>query len=191
MANAQPRTNASITPVIVVGTPVAGTGLPVEHTARGVPVVGPPVGRVTGGLGDIEMGGGYTHEELVVLNYRCTVKCFAVLDGISTALNIFVAFDKVGLLGLLLLIGPVMGFQGANELDKGKVVVYVVFCCIKLFGQILMAVRTADLLITLIAFLEMWITKIVVSFYQALRAVTPQRKHALRHVEVPVQYYFH
>jgi hypothetical protein len=201
MANAQPRTNASITPVIVVGVPVQGTGIPVETTARGVPVGltsagyghhgNGAVGRaLPTGLEELEMGGGYTHEELLVLNYRSTVKCFAVLDGISTAMNLAVAFEKVGPLGLLMLIGPVMGYQGADSLDKGKVMVYVVFCCVKLFGQILAAVVTGDIIITLIAFLEMWITKIVVSFYQALRAVPQHRKNALRYAEVPVQYMY-
>jgi len=121
------------------------------------------------------------------LNYRGTVKCFAVVDGIATAFELYVAFDRVGVVGLLLLFGPIMGYTGADQLDRGKVCGYVVFCCIKLFGQIFVAVMTGGLLITLIAFLEMWITKIVVSFYNALRAIPPHRKLALRHAEVAAE----
>jgi hypothetical protein len=198
----QPRTQANISPVIVVGTPVAGTGVPVDNLAQGVPVGNRGAERLGGALedalADIEMGGGYTHEELIVLNYRSTVKCFAVLDGISIAMNLSVAYgtveqnDKFGvyIIGLLLLLGPVMGYSGADTFDRSKVLVYVVFCCVKLLGQILAALATADIIVTLIALLGLWITKIVVSFYQALAVIPAHRKQALRQANIPVHYVY-
>lgn len=49
---------------------------------------------------------------------------------------------------------------------------------------------TADAFIILIAILELWITKIVISFYQALSVVPPHRKELLRYADIPVQYIY-
>merc|ERR1712118_298024 len=144
-------------------------------------------------------------EEAVILNYRISLLCFTTIDAISTALNavtfIRSAFVEdgepdddrgtsffgykgivesettrriLGLVGLLFLVGPLCGFIGARRLNQ-CLSVYLMFCLAKTAYEIALAVLTPWLWYILVAFIQMWISKIVYTFWTALGRIPKDR----------------
>eukprot|EP00931_Biecheleriopsis_adriatica_P102201 TRINITY_DN771_c0_g1_i1.p1 TRINITY_DN771_c0_g1~~TRINITY_DN771_c0_g1_i1.p1 ORF type:complete len:209 (+),score=29.28 TRINITY_DN771_c0_g1_i1:68-694(+) len=137
-------------------------------------------------------------EELIVLNYGMGVSCFAILDFIMTTLNVasFIVphghhgtakFHWWGLLGLIFLAGPICGIFGARTLNRGLVGVYLAFCALKAGVQIAIVVMTFWIWPVLLAIVQIWITKIVGTFFHALGYIAPERRVQLRdEKEAPV-----
>jgi len=122
-------------------------------------------------------GADISENEFIVLNYRFTVRCLALIDIIFTLLNLI--GGQNGYYGLFLIIGPLCGYMGAGSLQQTPVVVYVAFCFLKLFYEIYLALAVSFIFI-LFALIQLWITKIVYTFFIALRGISPERRELLR-----------
>jgi hypothetical protein len=167
-------------PAVVMGHPVSSGSIPPSQRAnlpQGVPVEGLPPG-----LEDILMGAGITYEELVVLNYRTSVKCFAMLDAI---LNCMQVTQLPFVFTIVLIGGPLCGFFGADRLRQGSVTVYLAYCILKTL--LFLAGATVYPLFILMMLVQMWITKIVFEFWHCLGTIPELRKQQLLNAEVPVQ----
>ncbi|CAK9014576.1 unnamed protein product [Durusdinium trenchii] len=131
-------------------------------------------------------------EEQVVLNYRTAVMCFATLDILSTLLNMVAGLvsTRWGLLWCLLaifLVGPLSGLLGAKHLNRKLVSVYLGFCFLKAGVEIALAIYTLWLWNIIFAILQVWIIKIVVSFWTALGQIPEQRRSELLDLKEAVQ----
>lgn len=81
---------------------------------------------------------------------------------------------------LVLLTGPICGYVGANILNRTLIGVYLFFCFLELARAIyLMVVFPFLLWLVFSLVFQAWITKIVGTFYVALGAVSPSRRHEL------------
>jgi len=149
-------------------------------------------------------------KEITVLRYRCSIMCFACIDFVATMFEAFYLFsaesdgesgstfgtqknDSIGLdrsvmgiLQLLLLIGPISGYYGAKLLKKAPLGIYLGFCIIKATFSVMLAVLYFYFWYMLGALIQLYITKIVFSCYQALASITPQRASDLLHPEFVV-----
>lgn len=139
-------------------------------------------------------------EEMLVLRHKYSMTCFASIDVVSTALNALSAVmprdeedaeeegrertlfgfqgldaQYIGLIGLAFLIGPICGLVGARTLKRNMVAVYLVFCVLKLGFEIAAAIITPHLWLILIALIQIWITKIIFTFWQSLGLIAPER----------------
>lgn len=147
-------------------------------------------------------------EEAIVLNYRLSLLCFTMIDAVSTMLNALsfirtpsddeddddrvsmfghrgIIKDEqtrviIGLCGLLFLFGPICGFFGANRFNRPLVTVYLFFCIAKTFFEVALAILTPWLWFILIALIQVWVTKIVSTFWTALGRIPPDKIKALR-----------
>jgi len=212
----------------VAGQPVSGGGpVPIVQgmAVGGCPPMGQPYGQPHGNPYGMPPGGApvvigaptgagadMTHivveelslDEVLVLRYRFSLMCFAVIDAFSsifhagtsiTAMRVATeggsrdgrfqrdAGDStaaLGLLGVLFLIGPICGLVGAKRLQRPLVGVYFGFCVAKTGFEIFLAVYTLAVWYILIALVQMWVTRIVFSFWRALGKLTPQRIQELR-----------
>jgi len=90
----------------------------------------------------------------------------------------------IALLGLLFLVGPICGFLGARHLRVNLVTVYLVFCFAKMSYEMVLAILTPYLWFIIIVLIQMWITKIVAAFWQALRRLSAERCKELLDPEV-------
>jgi hypothetical protein len=228
----------------VQGTVIQGMAMPGQGTVLGQPYPG-PVAYGMGGVPPMAYGQGMvvmdpmsgaaavmqgpplTEEELLVLNYRFSMTCFASIDAIFTSLNVtaairdllfpveaavdrdenrnglfgsegstqgdtnFLGFEVspevskyIGLAGLIFLIGPICGLIGARTLKRGLVGVYFVFCAGKTTFKILMAVLTIHWWIIIVALIQVWITKIVFTFWKALGQVGEARLQQLMEPQI-------
>ncbi|CAE7307852.1 EMB2247 [Symbiodinium natans] len=124
-------------------------------------------------------------EELIALNYRTAVMCFAFVNLMTTVLNVItaVAFDtRWGTWSLILLVfilGPISGLVGAKHLNRGLVTVYFAFCVFQCICQIALAAYTFWLWTILFAFVQVWVTKIVATFWYALGRIPLERRSQL------------
>jgi len=136
-------------------------------------------------------------EELVVLNYRLAVMCFALVDAVRFLTNavlmatrldapheIFDARSKefkiLGFIWLALILGPICGYVGAKRLNRGLVFVYIFFCFLELGGAIFrLIVFPSFVWLILGVVFQAWITKLVVTFFVALGVVPPSRRAEL------------
>jgi len=155
--------------------------------------------------------------EAVVLNYRCSMRCFTVVDASSTLVNIVSSilstmraeeevgsersargtgiFGNTGLaentgfskwgafLGLIFIVGPICGYVGAVRLRRSLVGVYLAFCLGKTFFEICLAILTPHPWLILFAFIQVWVAKIVFTFWRALGTISPERCEQLRNPE--------
>lgn len=184
-------------PPVVQGTPVTaagGQGLP---AACGVPAQGIYAGQHAGYpvtaavvVNEREL------TELTVLRYRYSVMCFAFIDMFFISFRIAqvimdsALYDRYdpgksyfrpeslwwfGIFGLIFLIGPLCGYIGAKALRRNLVTVYVAFCVCNLCHEISLAVLTARLWLLITAIIQMWITKIVCTFWSALGHIPVDR----------------
>eukprot|EP00440_Ansanella_granifera_P058384 gb/GFBE01063282.1/.p1 GENE.gb/GFBE01063282.1/~~gb/GFBE01063282.1/.p1 ORF type:complete len:207 (+),score=34.96 gb/GFBE01063282.1/:1-621(+) len=167
-------------PPVVQGVPVTGPGVEPVLMGAGGRAAMPPVAVVA----ELPV------EEVVVLNYRMGLMCFATMDLLSTVLNAVSAFTANrtwGLLVLVFLIGPLSGLVGASRLNRPLVSVYLAFCVLKAGFQIAFAVYTLFLWPVFLALIQFWITKIVATFWHALGAIPPERRAQLAdEKDVPV-----
>mmetsp|Transcript_76277 Transcript_76277/g.202567 ORF Transcript_76277/g.202567 Transcript_76277/m.202567 type:complete len:216 (-) Transcript_76277:56-703(-) len=169
---------------VVQGVPVNQTNAP----PSGQIVVGVTANSGPSAATAVVIAGEPPMVELVVLNYRLAVSCFATVDLILTLVKVVSAvrgFDW-RLLWLLLLIGPLCGIASARTLNRGLALVYLVFCFFQVALQIALAVLLS-MLSTMFSFLwyffmmmiQVWITKVVCAFWQALGAISPERRKEL------------
>eukprot|EP00439_Symbiodinium_sp_Y106_P061468 s2533_g9.t1 len=124
-------------------------------------------------------------EELIVLNYRTAVMCFAFINLLVTVLNVVTAVvwdTRWGHWSLILLVftlGPVSGLIGAKHLNRALVTVYLGFCIFECIVQIALAVWTFWLWTILFAFVQVWVTKIVATFWYCLGKIPLDRRSQL------------
>merc|ERR1712032_712073 len=139
---------------------------------------------------------------MILFRYRFTLKCFSVIDAVSSVFNAIspilklsnddgsrnqhrfgtvtgddgvMADDRFALLGLVFLIGPVCGYIGASRFNRSLVTIYLAFCVGKTAFEIAIAIFTLFLWYILIALVQIWVTKIVFTFWRALGAITKER----------------
>lgn len=126
--------------------------------------------------------------EVVVLNYRLALVCFATIDIVTSVLNIFSRDHGIlmGLYGLIFLLGPICGLLGARMLNRNLIAVYVAICIFKAAFQVALAVLVllaglviAFIWLALIALVQVWIAKIVFELWRALGAIHPDRRRQL------------
>mmetsp|Transcript_30667 Transcript_30667/g.88517 ORF Transcript_30667/g.88517 Transcript_30667/m.88517 type:complete len:249 (+) Transcript_30667:160-906(+) len=138
-------------------------------------------------------------EEVIVLRYRCSTVCFASIDAVSTVLialtaaSVFGSFGQLdsdddekkigpgsfGLLGLVLLVGPFCGVVGARQLHPKFVMVYLIFCFIKLAYDILLVVLMPSLWYVVTVLIHIWVSKIIFTFWRALGRLSPERRQEM------------
>lgn len=197
------------------GMPYAVGGMPQGgQYAQGQYVAGQPVGMVQPGMVMMQPGGmPYAMDsgpeipiaEMLILRYRFTMKCFSVIDAVSTAFNAMsplmrmansedneeeqssrsfgtitgedsiITDDRFALLGLIFLVGPVCGYLGAVRFQRTLVAVYLAFCLGKTAFEITIAIFTHSLWYILIALVQIWVTKIVFTFFRSLGAISKER----------------
>jgi hypothetical protein len=191
----QPIQYGYAAPQVVHGKPVtAGPGVlgPTAITS-GVPNGGYPVGA-TIVVNEREL------VEHTALRYRFSVMCFAFIDLFFTCFRIaqIVAVELVqedesegenmlspaslwwfGVLGLVFLIGPICGFLGAKRLRRNLVTIYLAFCIGNLAHEMAWALLTLHIWLLITAVIQLWITKIVFTFWKALGLITPDRCQAI------------
>jgi hypothetical protein len=90
-----------------------------------VRLVAPP--RDAYGLGHAHLS--LTEQKLI--NYKWSIKCFALVDVLDTFLTCLGPVGAWGPAALVFLLGPLCGYLGARQLDRSKVAIYVGFSCIK------------------------------------------------------------
>jgi len=123
--------------------------------------------------------------EIVVMNYRNAVLCFAMIDVFTTLLNLLSLFSEkegswlTGAIGLFFILGPVAGLIGANRLNRPCVTVYLAFCVLKLIYQLFMTWTFFFFWFLFLAIIQVWITKIVATFWSALGAIPAARRPQL------------
>lgn len=176
-------------PAYQESTPVVGQALPYQY-GLGTPHLYPIPITVESVL---------PHAELIVLRYRFSMTCFASIDAFFTlSLAVSSLFDlrrrhdtsdpemsfgfdakvdskTIGVVALIFMIGPACGLLGARRLDRRLVAVYLVFCVAKMIWETTLAVTTMTWWRLLLALIEMWITKIVFTFWSALRKISAER----------------
>jgi len=107
-----------------------------------------------------------------LLRSRSWVSCFAILDLFLVVLSIF---SSLSWWGLLLLIGPLYGYYGANNLNPCHVMVYLVFkavqCVIYIAAIFAAQTDTQVLWAVVLALCEVYITVEVVKFYRILKSL--------------------
>lgn len=86
----------------------------------------------------------------------------------------------LGLAASIFLLGPLCGFIGARKLNRGLVMIYLMFCFAKTAYEIALAVLTPWLWYILIAFIQIWITKIVYTFWTALGRISKEKIEMMR-----------
>lgn len=86
----------------------------------------------------------------------------------------------ISLASLLLIVGPICGWFGASRLQRNLVMVYLFFCVIKTAFEILLALATPNLWYILIALIQVWVTRIVFSFWKALGSLPPEKLEQMR-----------
>merc|ERR1719375_2149965 len=154
------------------------------------------------------VGPSLPEHEVIVLNYRFSMKCFAGVDAVFTLLNaVQLVFDLqrkdqgsededtrsvlgfkgipakyslyLGIAGIFFLIGPVCGFVGANKLHLPMVSVYLLFCIVKTIFQVVAAVLTPHFWLLIIAVVQVYISYLVSKFWKALGDVPSERRKEL------------
>ena len=116
-------------------------------------------------------------EEQLVVNYRHSIKCFALVHGFLTILNALAGLW--GLVGLALLVGPVSGYFGAHLLDARLVGVYALFCVVSVIYELLLFVFYLTFWIFMFFVVKMWIAQIVFKFWRVLALIPKDRARAL------------
>ncbi|CAE7541663.1 KIF6 [Symbiodinium sp. CCMP2456] len=160
---------------------------------QGIPVVGPSPGVV--GAPQLAAPAVFAlhPDELVVLNYRVAVMCFAFINLLTIVLNIVTAImdrDRflwdpswgswpVVVAGVIFTFGPICGFIGARYLRLGLVTVYLGFSCLHTASQIACAIYSFWLGAVFFAFIQVWLTKIVATFWYCLSTVQLERRSQL------------
>lgn len=194
---------------VVHGQAVQGTAVP------GQPMPGQP-GTMPMTYGMVQPGGNVVYvtelgpgpmlseEEILVLQYRFSMVCFATIDAFFTLLNavtslVALTFGEeqqeseakkqedaafgmseessryVGLASLIFLAGPVCGYIGAKNLQRNLVAVYVAFCFVKMIWHTIVAFISGHFWLLLVALIQIWITTIVYRFFRALSTIAPDR----------------
>jgi hypothetical protein len=141
-------------------------------------------------------------EELIALSLRYSVMCFAFIDVIFIAVPAIVAlfgndltqkhkvavfgatfvvrYWVLGVIQLAFLLGPMCGFFGAKTLKRGLVGIYLGFCIVNAFYKVVFALLTFWLWFLLVAFIQVWITRIVCRFYSVLGLISAERLTQMR-----------
>ena len=132
-------------------------------------------------------------DELVVLNYRVAVMCFAFINLLTIVLNVVTSIvNRAGfpwypswgtwpviVTGVVFMVGPICGLIGARYLKRGLVTVYLGFSCLHTVSQIACAIYSFWLGAVLFAFVQVWLTKIVAAFWYCLTMVPLERRSQL------------
>lgn len=188
---------------IAVGSPVGpNPGLDGVYQAQAVTI---GAGSISGMPYAAAVLSDFSFEEKVVLRYRSALMCFASIDAIATIFHVATVIMALfrgngveehddqstqgmfrnrtgllggyfGLLGLVFIIGPVCGIIGARRLKRVLVTVYLGFCMSKLIFDI-MAAAFMPLFLWYVIFvlIQLWVTKIVYTFWKALGAIPQDR----------------
>lgn len=86
---------------------------------------------------------------------------------------------SLGIFGLVFLIGPIAGVVGAKRLHRGFTSLYLAFCVAKTAYEIFLVAMAPGIWYILIALVQMWVTKLVFTFWRALGRTSPERCAAL------------
>lgn len=137
-------------------------------------------------------------DELVVLSLRYSVMCFGLLDIVIQvvffAITLYVIerellgpefFRGVPLWTLwlimtTLLIGPVCGIIGARRLQRGLVLVYIVFCVVNMFCRLLGAFTNGQHPVFVLQMFQVWLMWIVCKLWSALGIIPTCRNAQMR-----------
>mmetsp|Transcript_23523 Transcript_23523/g.79748 ORF Transcript_23523/g.79748 Transcript_23523/m.79748 type:complete len:255 (+) Transcript_23523:110-874(+) len=82
---------------------------------------------------------------------------------------------SLGIFGLVFLIGPIAGVVGAKRLHRGFTSLYLAFCVAKTAYEIFLVAMAPGIWYILIALVQMWVTKLVFTFWRALGRTSPER----------------
>lgn len=173
----------------VGGTPVPATAVPV---AQGITVAGAPVGLpqpvAYGMAGDVvyaaDVGSQIPAAEILVLNYRFSLTCFACIDVALSVLMVFSLGGAGALLAIFFIGGPVCGIIGARQLRRAFILVYLIFSVLKTVIQILQAVAYLGsedgstwraFWVIMMAVVQVWITSTIFKFWKALGIIGVER----------------
>jgi len=104
--------------------------------------------------------------QITVLEYRKSIFFIAFLDAMLTLFNLFAG--PYGMLGLITLPGPILGYIGAKTLNRSYVLIYLMFCFLKIvlgFITLLMSSRNSRIITIIIITIELFILKLVYTFH--------------------------
>mmetsp|Transcript_75450 Transcript_75450/g.180250 ORF Transcript_75450/g.180250 Transcript_75450/m.180250 type:complete len:203 (-) Transcript_75450:316-924(-) len=132
-------------------------------------------------------------DELVVLNYRVAVMCFAFINLLTIVLNVVTAIVNnakfpwdpswgtwpVIVLGVVFMLGPICGLIGASYLKRGLVTAYVGVSFLHCASQIAFAVSTFFMSAIFFTFVQAWVTKIAATFWYCLGTVPREHRSQL------------
>lgn len=129
--------------------------------------------RALGALGAAGSATTLTHEEEMLINYKFSVKCFACIDGLFTMLNTLAG--KFGVIGLVLLVGPICGYLGAQRLELRKVGVYMAFCVLHCLYELVLFLVDPWWLLLCFFLIQVYVSSIVYKFVRMLQRVGAER----------------
>jgi len=175
--------------------------------ADGNVVTGRPVGPVTMGAPSpgepgviVVLGPELPRAEMIALSYRLALACFATIDLVTSILNAASSPASggrwFGLWGMIFIVGPVCGLCGARTFNRPLIAIYLCVCMLKACFQTASAIVFLFqgwffifLWFALVAFVQLWICKIVFEFWRALGAITPERRRELAEgkIDAPVR----
>jgi len=123
------------------------------------------------------MGAGLQHldaAEELVLNYQHSIKCFAMID-----IFISIFYVLFNIFYLILLVGPVCGYFGAQRLQRPKIGVYLAFAVMKCCFYTVDFIRGQRFWDLILVFCQMYITSFIYKFWRVLGLVDTLRLEML------------
>jgi len=156
----------------------ATTAIPIDSTLfahqTGVSQVGAPLQL------QALAGRGMSRNEILVLRYRASVRCLAIIDVVFSLLSLAAVKGNYAILLYLLTIpGPLCGYFGAHRLLKNPVLFYLGFCAVKAILLTTAAFALRSWVYLFFALIQIWILRVVLAFYQAMAGTAPERLQAL------------
>jgi len=180
---------------VVQGIPLAGASLPRPRQDNFLHGVG-------GQISPAAVAYVAPAEEIVVMNYRAAIMCFSMLDIVTTSFHVMHelltvhdpnAERMIAFASIILLVGPMCGYIGAKTLNRTLVGVYFFFCILELVRTVyVLAVFPFLVWLVFGLLFQVWITKIVGTFYTSLGSLSATRRSEMlteKNVEGQIVYW--
>ena len=135
-------------------------------------------------------GAGRPHLSLAeqkLLNYKWSIKCFALIDLFGTLL--LTVYGSWGLLAILYVIGPLFGYWGTRNLELRYISAYLSICVLKML-YVTFLVVLGSILAVFVLVTQIWVTNVVYKFWRLLGSISPSRLNQLNDPSYNIRLHF-